>query len=179
MNTRSLYALLGVAALVVVGLLIYNQSRQDNTQLQNSNQMVNANSEIDDANVNVEANSNAFSNANSNTNTQVNNNTNGQFSDESDLDKGKVFETSYNGTAFAPSTLTIKAGDTVVFKNNSTKSFWPASGPHPAHTLYPEFDAKKAIAPGQSYQFKFLKVGEWPFHDHLNPSAFGKITVTQ
>lgn len=174
MNTRTLYAILGVAALVIVGLLIYNQGRNSNklaSNANNANSAENINADLDNANTAANTNTSASTNAN----VQANNN--GQFSDESDLDKGQVFEISYNGTAFTPSTLSIKAGDTVVFKNNSTKSFWPASGPHPQHTLYPEFDAKKAIAPGGNFTFKFIKVGEWPFHDHLNPTAFGKITV--
>jgi plastocyanin len=175
MSTRSLYALLGVAALVVVGLLVYNQSNQDNEQLRNANQAANSGSVTENLNTDTSANTNVSTNANA----QVNNNTNGQFSDETDLDKGQVFEISYNGVAFAPANLSIKAGDTVVFKNNSTKSFWPASAPHPQHTNYPEFDARQGIAPGQTFQFKFLKVGSWGFHDHLSPTAFGKITVAQ
>lgn len=90
-----------------------------------------------------------------------------------------VSEVVYDGTKFNPSSLSIKAGDVVIFKNKGTTAFWPASNPHPAHTDYPEFDAKAAIAPGGSFQFKFLKAGSWGYHNHLNPQATGVINVSK
>lgn len=90
-----------------------------------------------------------------------------------------VYDISYDGTKYTPSTLNIKQGDIVRFKNNSKDSFWPASAPHPEHTDYPEFDAKSALAAGKTFEFKFTKVGTWKFHDHIKPSAFGSITVTK
>jgi len=83
----------------------------------------------------------------------------------------------YDGTSFSPKTLTVKNNTKVTFTNNSTGKMWVASGPHPAHTDYPEFDAKKAMEPGQSYTFTFTKTGNWKFHNHLNPAANGSITV--
>ncbi|OGE87791.1 MAG: hypothetical protein A3J07_03705 [Candidatus Doudnabacteria bacterium RIFCSPLOWO2_02_FULL_49_13] len=80
---------------------------------------------------------------------------------------------------FNPATLTIKKGDLVKFVNTDSKPHWPASAPHPTHTDYPEFDSKRAIAPGETWSFTFGKVGSWKFHDHLNSSSFGKITVTE
>src|SRR3972149_5818942 len=41
-------------------------------------------------------------------------------------------------TGFIPSSLTIKAGETVTFVNKDTKAHWPASAMHPTHLLYPE-----------------------------------------
>lgn len=83
----------------------------------------------------------------------------------------------YTDSGFSPTTLTIKSGDTVVFKNNGSKDFWPASAIHPTHTIYPEFDAKKGIAPGATYSFTFTRIGSWKYHNHLNPSLTGTITV--
>lgn len=83
----------------------------------------------------------------------------------------------YGANGFAPASVTIKAGDTVVFKNNSDRDFWPASGPHPTHTNYPEFDAKRAFSAGGSYSFTFTRTGSWKYHDHLNPALTGTITV--
>jgi plastocyanin len=54
---------------------------------------------------------------------------------------------------------------------------WVASDPHPIHTDYSAFDAKQGIAPGDTYSFTFTKTGNWGFHNHLNPSATGTITV--
>lgn len=91
----------------------------------------------------------------------------------------QVVEITYDGQKFTPASVDIKAGDYVFFKNNSKSDFWPASAPHPTHTNYPEFDAKKPIAPGAQYKFQFTKVGNWAFHDHLNPTSFGKVNVAQ
>lgn len=88
-----------------------------------------------------------------------------------------VYEITFNGSSYSPSSLTIKQGDIVVFKNNSDKKFWPASNDHPSHTIYPEFDADKGIDAGGKFEFKFAKVGSWGFHDHITPSAKGTIKV--
>ncbi len=80
---------------------------------------------------------------------------------------------------FDPKETTVKKGDTVLFVNEGSNPRWPASAPHPSHTNYPEFDAKAGIAPGQMWEFTFENVGSWPFHDHLNASTFGKVTVTE
>ena len=80
---------------------------------------------------------------------------------------------------FEPANVTVKKGATVTFVNNDTKLRWPASGPHPTHTNYPEFDPKQGIAAGASWAFTFDRVGAWGFHDHLNATQFGRVTVTE
>jgi len=66
---------------------------------------------------------------------------------------GDVVKFTDNG--FEPSTLTVSSGDTVKFENKSSDDFWPASNVHPTHLLYPGFDAKKPVLPGDSYSFTF------------------------
>ncbi|HMJ00601.1 MAG TPA: hypothetical protein VK488_12255 [Gaiellaceae bacterium] len=83
----------------------------------------------------------------------------------------------FTGTAFEPSTLTIKAGDTVTFENKSGDDFWPASNVHPTHLLYLGFDAKKPILDGGTYSFTFTKKGSWGYHNHLTPDIQGTIVV--
>lgn len=83
----------------------------------------------------------------------------------------------YTDNGFSPATLAIKEGETVTFKNDSGKDFWPASGPHPTHTNYPEFDAKQAVASGGTWSFTFSRKGAWKYHNHLNPTFTGTITV--
>ena len=78
---------------------------------------------------------------------------------------------------FEPSTLTIKSGDTVEFKNESGEDKWPASNVHPTHELYPGFDAKKPLLPGDTYSFTFTKSGSWGYHNHLEPEIQGTIVV--
>lgn len=91
----------------------------------------------------------------------------------------QVFEVVYDGAKFSPASLSIKAGDVVIFKNSSQVNFWPASDPHPTHTDYPEFDAKKPIPPGGTFQFKFMQLGTWGYHNHLQAAATGVVKVSK
>jgi plastocyanin len=165
MTQKQMLAALAVVVVVVVGVVLYTRSNNaNNTNVASTSATTNESAKTSNSNV-------------ANTNVETGNETPAPETAAPDGNDVAVTEITYDGKTFSPSAVTIKSGDVVIFKNNSTADFWPASGPHPTHTLYPEFDAKKGIAPGQSYQFKFIKVGIWPFHDHLNPSAFGKITV--
>lgn len=85
----------------------------------------------------------------------------------------------YDASGFSPKPLGIVVGTTVVFMNQSATNVWPASAPHPAHTDYPEFDAKRAIEPGGTYEFTFDRIGTWKYHNHINPTQFGSIVVTE
>ena len=95
----------------------------------------------------------------------------------------------YGDDGYIPSSLSIAAGDTVIFQNISSKSTWPASNAHPTHTIYPGsgiqkcgggeviFDACGAIAPGQEWKFIFTEQGKWRYHNHMRPSMQGIIIV--
>ncbi len=78
---------------------------------------------------------------------------------------------------FTPSNLIIQKNDTVVFTSTRDYSFWPASDKHPAHSEYPEFDARKEILFDSSWEFTFTEIGEWSYHDHLNSTLRGLIIV--
>jgi plastocyanin len=80
-------------------------------------------------------------------------------------------------SGFDPSSLTVDAGATVKFENESSDDAWPASNVHPTHQLYPGFDAKKPLLPGDSYSFTFTKTGSWGYHNHLEPDVQGTIVV--
>lgn len=79
---------------------------------------------------------------------------------------------------FTPEELTIRKGDTVIFKTTRNTPFWPASNLHPTHEIYPAFDARSPIDPRASWSFQFDKVGSWRFHDHLHANYTGVITVS-
>lgn len=76
---------------------------------------------------------------------------------------------------FMPSSLTIKAGTTVTFLNTSGQ-LSVNSNPHPVHTDYPPLNLG-VIQEGQSKSLTFDKPGTYGFHNHLNPSQTGTITV--
>ena len=97
----------------------------------------------------------------------------------------------YTDSGYTPSTITIKKGETVTWKNQSSISMWTSSAVHPTHKAYPGseigmcgtntlvaiFDACKGYGPGESWSFKFDSIGTWKYHNHLNSSKFGKIIV--
>lgn len=97
----------------------------------------------------------------------------------------------YTDGGYTPATLTVSVGDTVTFKNASSRQTWPASAKHPTHTVYPGsniqkcgtqeaesiFDACQGIAEGEEWSFTFNQAGTWKYHDHLNPTRTGTIVV--
>jgi hypothetical protein len=93
----------------------------------------------------------------------------------------------YTDDGFSPRDVTIEQGQRVRFLNSSSAAFWPASGVHPTHTLYPEkestdclgssFDSCQDVAPGEYFDFTFYYEGAWPFHDHSHAYHSGTVTV--
>ena len=103
----------------------------------------------------------------------------------------KTHEVAYTDGGYAPGSLTIKKGDTVVFKNQSSAKMWVASAMHPTHIVYggtslqahcPDnennaFDQCQSNSSGESWEFTFNKSGEWGYHNHSSAQHFGKIIV--
>lgn len=104
---------------------------------------------------------------------------------EQEIKENKAYTISYMDNGFDPNSLTINQGDTVIFMNNSSRAFWPASDIHPTHGSYPEkggcigsaFDACSSIEPNQTYSFTFNEKGTWGFHNHLRANYTGVIIV--
>lgn len=98
----------------------------------------------------------------------------------------------YTDQGFSPQSITVPLGTKVVFTNQSSVNMWVASAMHPTHMVYsgtnlsqhcPDttntaFDACTATAPGGTYSFTFTKEGTWKYHDHVDASKFGSVTVT-
>ncbi len=151
---KKLYVFLGLfLSVVVLGAASCNFSADNES----------ANIEADTSEESQTSDSNSDVNVDANVNTSV--------------ATAKTVTITYNGTAFSPASVTVKAGDTVKFVSASETPVWPASGPHPTHTNLPGFDAKESLANGASYSYKFTKTGSWAFHNHLNPSQTGKVVV--
>lgn len=91
----------------------------------------------------------------------------------------------YTNTGYSPVTLQIKKGETVTFKNQSSRSMWTASAGHPTHLGYPTtggclgsiFDACKGVQPDDSWSFMFDISGTWKYHNHLSPGDTGTVVV--
>lgn len=112
----------------------------------------------------------------------------GQIIPTPELSVSKVFVV-YSDAGYDPAIVTIKKGDIVVFKNESSKMMWTASAVHPTHnaypgsgielcgtqTLVPNFDACKGYGFGESWEFQFEEQGTWKYHNHLQPNHTGTI----
>ena len=91
----------------------------------------------------------------------------------------------HTDSGYSPATITIKKGQTVTWKNNSSRPMWTASAIHPTHSVYPTsggclgstFDACAGIASGGTWSFKFDIAGTWKYHNHSNSSHTGTIVV--
>ena len=82
-----------------------------------------------------------------------------------------------NDEGFKPDTLTIKPGTKVIFQNVGEKEHWPMSDP--PHTVCANLDAKKGLAPKETYEFTFEKEETCIVHDHLNQNLKATIIVKQ
>lgn len=82
----------------------------------------------------------------------------------------------FNGTMFAPAMLSITPGTTVTIKNTSSQELQMDSDPHPVHTDDTDLNVGQ-ILPDQSKTFTVTKTGTFGYHDHLDPSIQGKITI--
>lgn len=79
-------------------------------------------------------------------------------------------------SGFNPQSITIKTGDSVTWENDDSADHTVNSAPHPTHTAYPPLNLG-LIKPGDSKSLAFPTAGTYKYHDHLNPSLTGSVTV--
>ncbi|MGI9301525.1 MAG: cupredoxin domain-containing protein, partial [Gammaproteobacteria bacterium] len=91
---------------------------------------------------------------------------------------GEIATVRYRDGEFSPKDVQIEAGRTIKFVNESAQPVWPASNIHPTHSIYPEFDSARPVAPQQSWSFTFERPGIWLFHNHFTPEQGGRIRVS-
>jgi len=96
----------------------------------------------------------------------------------------------YTAKGFTPDPIIIRQGGTVTFESVDGSPMWVASNAHPTHLQYDGTSrtqhcsniggvAFDQCASGKTYSFKFLKVGDWNYHNHLNADDGGTITVVR
>ncbi len=85
----------------------------------------------------------------------------------------------YTDAGYQPKEVTVKKGTKVTFTNDSAIGMWTASAIHPTHQVLPGFDAKKSVTKGGTYEYTFVKVGTWQYHNHMKPTDIGVIVVTE
>jgi plastocyanin len=82
---------------------------------------------------------------------------------------GATHTVAMDGTAFRPSSQTIKLGDTIVWKNNDPF-------PHTATSRSQAFDSKP-VMPGKSFTFTPRMRGDFPYVCTLHPTMKGTVHV--
>ncbi len=86
-----------------------------------------------------------------------------------------IVDISSNG--YSPQSITIKAGESVTWINKDAANHTVNSDPHPTHTLYAVLNKIGLLKPGESKSVQFPTPGVYKYHDHLNPSLTGTVTV--
>lgn len=86
-------------------------------------------------------------------------------------------EVAITETGFSPSTLIVKSGTIVTWRNTTETPRQIGSNPYPDHTQLPDFYSTEPIAPGGIYTYTFSKVGEWGYADYSKPTVGGTIVV--
>ncbi len=82
-------------------------------------------------------------------------------------------------SGFEPNKITLVKGGTITFSNTTDKPYWPASNLHPVHSIYPEFDPLRPLAPEEEWSFTFDRLGTYNFHGHLRSYFVGTIYVVE
>lgn len=79
-------------------------------------------------------------------------------------------------SGFVPTTVTIKAGDSVTWTNDDTSIHTVNSSPHPTHTDYAPLNLNQ-LKSGESKSLTFPQAGTYKYHNHLRPSLTGSVVV--
>lgn len=101
---------------------------------------------------------------------------------------GEIIVVTYNKDGFSPKEINISKGQTVRFVNESQGNMWVGSAMHPDHMVYSGTSLKDhcpdtsgtafdQCESGDMYEFTFTKTGQLGYHNHMNPSDFGKVIV--
>lgn len=80
-------------------------------------------------------------------------------------------------SGFLPKDVTIKVGESVTWVNQDTSDHQVKSAVHPTHLVYPPLNNVDLIKPGEKKPLVFPTAGSYKYHDHLNPSLIGSVTV--
>lgn len=79
-------------------------------------------------------------------------------------------------SGFSPQNITVKAGESVTWMNTDNVDHTVNSAVHPTHLVYPPLNLG-VIKPSESKSLAFPTAGTYKYHDHLNPSLTGSVTV--
>lgn len=82
-----------------------------------------------------------------------------------------------SSSGFMPQNITIKAGESVTWMNEDSEDHQVNSAPHPTHTTYKPLNNVGLLKAGEKKSLSFPEAGTYKYHDHLNPSLTGSVTI--
>ncbi|MBI2039636.1 cupredoxin domain-containing protein [Candidatus Microgenomates bacterium] len=82
-----------------------------------------------------------------------------------------------SASGFSPQNITISKGESVTWVNEDTQDHQVQSAVHPTHQVYPPLNTVGLLKSGEKKSLSFPKAGTYKYHDHLNPSLTGTVTV--
>lgn len=82
----------------------------------------------------------------------------------------------YSDNGFEQPTYTVKSGETVLVKNNSSVDFYFTTGPHENHDIRSPLNLG-TISPGKASSFVAPAAGVYIFHNHDNDAQAGELIV--
>ena len=98
--------------------------------------------------------------------------------DETTTTQGESATITFTDDGFTPRDITVQRGTTVTIKNESSESVQFSSDDHPSHRDNSEMNLG-TLSPGESTTYTANTPGVWGYHDHLNDSLTGTITVRE
>lgn len=84
---------------------------------------------------------------------------------------------SYTNSGFMPNTITVTAGNSISFVNNSDMALRIVSEPEYGETAYKGLHQSKSEPKGSVFTFTFTQVGTWSYTNLNNKNHIGFITV--
>lgn len=82
-----------------------------------------------------------------------------------------------SSAGFLPKDITIKAEEEVTWVNEDSSDHQVNSAVHPTHQLHPPLNSVGLLKSGEKKSLSFPDTGVYKYHDHLNPTLFGSVTV--
>lgn len=82
---------------------------------------------------------------------------------------------------FDPREVTINAGESITWVNNSSRTIQVGSANHPDHKINPDLTGGEYVVEIPAGQSKTVsagtKVGRWAYHNHLKASEGGTVVI--
>lgn len=89
---------------------------------------------------------------------------------------GAVIIVKVTNNGFEPRSINAKLGDKIIWSNTTSGDVTVNSDAHPIHDLYPFLNLGE-FKSGQTVRVILREQGKFSYHNHLNPSQTGTITV--